>query len=395
MIVSKKNIAKDFVLNILSNALPVVVLQLIVQPYLASQLGAEENGKFITIMSILHFVVMLFGSTLHTTRLISETKYKESNQQGDFNLGVIILCIPCLIITSLGCYILKCSILDTIIISLLAVVWMIKDYAIVEYRLKLEYRKILINNSIWSIGYLMGIPLFKIFPHWYIIILMGTTLSLIYTFSSTTILNESINKTPLFHQTSKSFGLLFLSSLMSVFIMNYDRFVIFALMTGAAVSTYYSAAIMGKLVSMVSAPIGNVVLSYIVNLKTISSKAYNKITLCICGLSIVSYLISISVSPFLLRLLYPDWAEESMALIYLTCGISSFDLIRQLLIPFIIRFCKLSFQPKIAGLHVTLYAIGGTLSLIYYGLLGFVFTNLIISILVVIAVWYIGRYNIR
>lgn len=394
MKLNRKNIAKDFILNIISNALPVIVLQLVVQPFLASQLGAEENGKFVTTMSLLHFVVILLGSTLHTTRLIAERQYEEANQVGDFNIGLICLCLPCLLFTSIGCSIIGFSLTDILFISVLSVIWMVKDYVIVEYRLKINYTRILINNVVWSLGYIIGIFLYKVLPYWYVIILSGTILSFIYTVFSTNILEEPLRRTALLTQTSKSFGILFFTNSMKVFVQNFDRFVIFAMMTGAAVSTYYSASIMGKLISMLSVPIGNVVLSYLVNLKSISRKNYNKITLAVVGIGLLSYVVSVAVSPFLLRLLYPNWADESMSLIYLTCGISFFELIRQFISPFILRFCNLHFQLHIYGLYSVLYVIGGIFSLSNYGLYGFAVSNLLVSGIIALLVWIIGRIKI-
>lgn len=395
MVVNKRTIAKDFAFNIVSNALPVIALQFFVQPFLASQLGAEKNGKFLTAMSLLHFVVMLLGTTLHTTRLLSESKYKESEQYGDFNVGLAFLCLPCWLATAIGCYILDFALIDILFISLLAVIWMIKDYAIVKYRLEINYKRILINNAICSVGYIIGMFLYRIWPCWYIIIITGTFLSFIYTIISSHILKEPFAITKLFKQTSKSYGILFLTEAMKVLILNFDRFVIYALMTGAAVSTYYSASIMGKLVSMVSVPIGNVVLSYLVGMNSMSKKSFHKISLLIVLVGLFSYIISVGISPLLLQLLYPDWVNESLSLIYLTCGISFFELCRQMLGPFILRFCNLKIQPKIYGVYSVLYVFGGYISLRKWGLMGFAVTNLIVTAIIALLVWYIGESNVR
>lgn len=395
MVINKKNIAKDFLLNVISNALPVIALQLIVQPYLALKLGADENGVFITVMSLLHFVVMLLGATLHTTRLLVDNKYRENGEQGDFNIGLLFLCLPCFLFTTIGCFIIGLSVVDTMIVSILSIIWMAKDYAIVEYRLRINYSRILMNNTICSLGYIIGIFFFSIWPFWYVIILSGTLLSFIYTILSTSIFTEPFFLTNQFKSTAKSFGILFITESMKVFVLNFDRFVIFAMMSGAAVSIYYSASIMGKLISMVSVPIGNVVLSYLVNVKSINKSIYNQIVLIIIGIGLFTYFISITVSPYLLEILYPEWADQSKKLILLTCGVSFFELVRQLIGPFIIRFCDLNFQPKIYGIYAILYIIVGTLSLKFFDLIGFTISYLFISAIVAFIVWYIGYSSIE
>ena len=39
-------ISKDIIFNIIANLIPVAVLQLMVLPYIAGELGDEKNGQF-------------------------------------------------------------------------------------------------------------------------------------------------------------------------------------------------------------------------------------------------------------------------------------------------------------------------------------------------------------
>ena len=391
----RKRMLSDMILNIISNAIPVFVLQFLVQPYIAKALGADENGRYLALMSLLHCAVMITGTTLHTTRLLRERDYKENAIIGDFNLFLLISAVVNLCIICVGSLILNCSPLDIVFIALLSVIWMIKDYVIVEYRLKLTYKRILYNNLLLCLGYVLGIVLYQLIPKWYVIILAGYLLSFTHIFFTTNLLKEPIRQTALLKGSLKVLSILVLTECMAVFVMNYDRFVILALLSGSAVSIYYSATIMGKMMSMLSAPVSNVILSYLVDKKELSKRAYH----IVWGISISSgfvlYVFCVIVSPWILMLLYPDWASESIKLIYITCGIALFDYIRSIIKPFILRFCSIHFQYILKGIQTVLYGVFGFLSLKFFSLKGFAICNMSIGVLLCIMMFVVGETQLN
>lgn len=169
-------ISKDIIFNIIANLIPVAVLQLIVLPYIANELGDEKNGQFLTVLALLHFIVPITSNSLSTARLLLNQKYQEDKITGDFNLWLSLYAVLNIGLVVIGClfYFNKINTIDIISICLLSVVWMIKDYLLVEFRLFLTYSKILINNLFLTLGLLIGAYLFNFFSHWYIILNSAT-----------------------------------------------------------------------------------------------------------------------------------------------------------------------------------------------------------------------------
>lgn len=395
MNIQRRKMIGDMLLNIVSNALPIFVLQFIVQPFIARELGADENGRYLTLMSLLHCAVMLTGTTLHMTRLLREKEYKDNKIEGDFNLILLFSSLINIGVICIGSVLIKSSPSEVFFTALLSVIWMIKDYVIVEFRLKLTYSRLLINNLLLCVGYILGVYLFRLVPKWYIIIISGYFLSFIHLVFTTELLKEPIKKTSLFKGSVKVLLVLSLTEGMSVFMTNYDRFVLFALITGSAVSVYYSASIMGKMMSLLSAPVSNVILSYLVSIRDLSKRSYHLVWIFSVFTGVILYFVCVLISPWILRLLYPQWANDSLELIYFTCGVAMFSYMRSIASPFILKFCDIRFQWIIKGIHTVIYGICGYLSIRFWGIKGFAICNLFVSFIICVVMFFVGETQIK
>ena len=123
-IILKNELIKNTILNIVANAIPVFLLQLILLPFLSRYLNSEEYGLTVTIMAFLNVVPSTLGNTLNNIRLLHNKSYKENNYIGDFNIILVASSlINIIIITSLCASYLKTeySRIDGIIHMLLIV----------------------------------------------------------------------------------------------------------------------------------------------------------------------------------------------------------------------------------------------------------------------------------
>ena len=93
--------------------------------------------------------------------------------------------------------------------------------------------------------------------------------------------------------------------------VNMDRLLLFPLAGGAIASIYFSASIIGKIVTLISSPISNVFLSYFVRIKQLTMKNLYGLLILSGILEIMAYGVILLISPLLLRLLYPQWWAES------------------------------------------------------------------------------------
>ena len=366
-------ISKDIIFNIIANLIPVAVLQLMVLPYIANELGDERNGQFLTVLALLHFIVPITSNSLSTARLLLNQKYQENRIQGDFNLWLSLYAVSNIGLVVIGClfYSDKVDIIDIFAICLLSVIWMIKDYLLVEFRLSLTYSKILINNIFLTLGLLIGTYAFNYLSQWYIIFICGYSVAFIHAVLSTSLLRESFNKTDEFKHLSNVILKLIAANVLGMLAVNMDRLLLFPLAGGAIVSIYFSASIVGKIVTLISSPISNVFLSYFVRIKQLTMKNLCMLLILSGVLGIMAYAIILLISPLLLKWLYPQWWTESMKYIHITSGISSIELVIALTMPLLLRFNGVNMQMKIQTIYFILYMACGLL--LYYsgGVKGF------------------------
>ena len=81
-----KKIILDIVLNITATAIPLIILQLVVLPLIATKMSDELYGFTLTIISTITIIASSLGNALNNVRLIKNRVYEEKGIQGDFSI---------------------------------------------------------------------------------------------------------------------------------------------------------------------------------------------------------------------------------------------------------------------------------------------------------------------
>lgn len=155
----------QFMQNTIAYALPVFLQQFIVYPIMAKKLGSEENGLFLSLLALNYFVTNITATVLVNTRLLQNEKCQEKKEIGDYNVLLVIFAILNSIFIGIGTYLYSAKHVTKIQIILsivLVLLFLYHDYITVQYRIELRFDKILINNLILCIGYLVGLMVFFI-----------------------------------------------------------------------------------------------------------------------------------------------------------------------------------------------------------------------------------------
>ncbi|VBB43281.1 conserved membrane hypothetical protein [uncultured Paludibacter sp.] len=388
-----KNVSQDILLNVVANMIPVIILQFLIQPIVANKLGAERNGLFITIIALLRFTVVITGSSLNNTRLLLDKMYKNNNFVGDFNLYLLVLSVVNIFIVAVGLILYGKSIsaIEIFIICILSLLWMIKDYLIVEYRIILNYKKILINNLLLSLGLVLGLLVFIYLPYWHVIFIVGYLISFLHVFWTTKLIKEPFVKTSMFAILNKTILVIIFANFLAMLSANFDRLVLYPLVGGTLVSIYYSASAMGKMMTLLSSPLSSVFLSYVVKYELLPMKWFNYIVGISIFLGIILYIIFILVSPILLNVLYPKWSNESIRYVPIVTAIAIFELVVTVINPIVMRFCKINYQIKIQLLFLLSYMVLGLSLLKVFGMIGFAYGVLIATFIKVLYVYFNAR----
>ena len=154
----KKKIVFDSILNIVSTAVPIAIIQLLIYPYIAKKLGNAEYGLIITLVSLFNLFSHPFGNVLNNIRLLQNNEYKQENIEGDFNILLVFGLMINSIIMVIGIIYYEGRLFyqSVLLIVLISGFNLIREYLIVAFRINLNYKFILLNNIFLIIGYLIG-----------------------------------------------------------------------------------------------------------------------------------------------------------------------------------------------------------------------------------------------
>lgn len=380
-----KNIIKNVILSFFSYAFPTVVLQFFIQPLIAFKLGSELNGKYLTIMSLNYFMIGITATVLNTVRLLENKQYEKEKLQGDFNIIYIIYMIILSIVIPIG-YILysgEIDVLNIILTTIISFLYLYHDYIFAQYRIRLQYNKILINNCLLVIGFLIGSIIFIKMSYWQFIYIIPYLLGGVYDYINTDFIKEPVRKTKFFKNTAKKVIVLTSSNALSSATTYFDKLVIYPFLGGTSVSVYNSAAIIGKILILISSPLNSVLLSYLIKFDSINLKLKKKMTwiiFCIVIIFII-YIAFVQFGYIVTDLLYPKWAEKSKIYIPITVLAGILKFFSSLLNTVIIRFYNLINQIYIQSVNLIIYLLVSFIGLKIAGLMGFCIGYLISNII--------------
>lgn len=370
MAVRNKKIIVDMFLNIVAVSVPVAILQLVAYPITAQKVGGEEYGLMLTIYSIWMMISNSLGNVLNNIRLLYNDKY---NLKGDFNTLVLkwelVNAISIIVIIFL-----YCNRFDIIHIGLgviAAILIMAKSYLEVGFRIILNYKSIVINNLLQSVGFIVGVLFTLITGIWESIFVFGYLFSCIYCIVKTKLLFEPLKRTNGFNEVSRASNKLVIATVISNVMTYADKLVLYPLMGGYTVSIYYTASILGKIVGMITGPINSVILSYISKWKSNNKQLLTKILIIGVILCSVGYLITIVFCKPILTILFPQWIDEVMRYIPLTTINVMLMVLISIMSPFVLKFCDMKWQVIINIVGGVTYFLGALVFWKYWGLTGF------------------------
>jgi O-antigen/teichoic acid export membrane protein len=373
MNISKKKIVFDLVLNMIATAVPIAILQLVIYPLISQDVTVEGYGMMVTVISLLTVISNTLGNTLNNIRLLNDGKYKKKRIVGDFNQLLLRESIISLIIVGSFSIVLfrQISLIEFLLIEVIGMLMVFHSYFIVDFRLKLDYNAIVWNNVQLALGYFVGYLTFFLTGIWELVYLFGYGFSLIYIFRKTKLWREPLLKTIYWHEILKDTFLLLISGVLGSLLNYSDKIIIYPMIGAEAVTIYYIATLLGKLVSMVIGPINSVMLSYIVKLKQISNKI---LTLILCSavmIAVVGYIICLTFGEVVLKYIYPQHFSEVVKYMPITSATAMIMMLISVLYPFVLKFCKMKWQVIIDATSLICYVCLGVAFYQFYGLHGF------------------------
>ncbi len=367
----KKKIAVDMLLNIFATAIPICVLQLLLLPALSRYMGGDEYGLLVTILALLNLIPSTFGNVLNNIRLIEGKKGEDT--QANFNVLLLVmaginLVIMC-VLTSI--YEKEITAYSLILIMIVSLLLLFREYFLVAFRIKLNYINIVISNLIMVAGYFLGFLLFRVTGRWQYMYLLGYAISLFFIILNSDLWKEPLSISSSFKRISGQTALLTVANFLGRITTYADKLLIFPILGGTVVSIYYAATLFGKVVSMTINPISSVMLSYLSKSSKKNDNTFRMAFIIASFVCVIGYFVCVAISKPVLRLLYPQFVDLSIRYIWITTGTMVLTALTAIVNPFVLKFYDMKWQIVINGIYVAIYIGLSILLLNIWGLAGF------------------------
>ena len=368
---SYKKVILDVILNISAATLPIAVLQLLIYPRIAKEIGGDEYGLLLTIYSIWFMLPNSFGNVLNNIKLLRFPEYQKIGTEGDF---------PILLRAS-------ASVGSVIIGGLI----FLKAYLEVWFRIELNYSFVLLNNVLLILGFFVGFLFFHYTCIWEFVFLFGYLFCSVFCIVKTPLLHEPYRKTVFYSAVKTDFFNLLAAAVIGNLTSYADKLVLYPLMGGTAVSVYYTASILGKITSMLTGPINGVVLSYITRWDKSKADVFSKVLAIGFIVCFFGYLLAMFLARPILGFLFPQWLDPVMEIISLTTVTVMLGVLSTILQPFVLKYCNLRWQTVISAIGSLVYFSSALLLWRFAGLKGFCIGTIIgvfVKLVMMIIIYY-------
>lgn len=387
----KKKVIYDMMMNIVATAIPLIVLQLLVLPQMAEKMTDAQYGLLVTVVAFMNVIPSTFGNTLNNIRLLFQNKYDEKNKVGDFQIILLVSLLICAVIT-IGFsikYKTDFNFTGYLLSLILALLWLVREYYIVAYRLIINYTFIMLNNVVMVLGYLVGYYVFLRVGYWQIVYLAGLIVSILFVLFTSDIWKEPVRKTEFLAAVTSQSVMLLIAGLLARVTVYADKLLLYPLLGGGVVAIYFAATVFGKIVSTAIAPISSVALTYLSKMNKKSDNIFNQSMLISAVFCVFGYIVCILISRPVLTYLYPQFVDEAMKYIYVTTATTVIYTMISILNPFIMKFCNMKWQIVISAVTAIVYMALCLILLHYYGLMGFCLGALLTNIVKLLVMFII------
>ena len=351
---------KDLIYSFAAYALPTVVLQFAVQPLVAAMTGAEENGLFLSLYNAVKLCVSILILPLANVRLLDKKACGENESYNKGYNALFLMVTACALAAMVGFSLVyrgaSADLWDYVRLFAVVILLCAHDFYAITFRLDINYKNILLDNSLIVMGYGIGLVLFRFLGDWEYIFISGYALGLTFVLLKSQIWRAGLQMKKAKRVLPKYSQLCASSGLNSATVYC-DRLLIHPMLGGAAVSVYNAAAVVSKVISVVSAPVRNVLLSYIVDKDrlTLPKKNLKKIFL-IGGIGVVGIYLCFYLASFVLcRFLYPQYEAEALRYVPLILLAMIMETASNILNVALLRFSKSSVQVLVSGVKIGVY----------------------------------------
>lgn len=389
---TKKKI-RELILNIGGIALFNMIIQFVVYPYISGDLiklhgetvGKELWGNALTLISFVGITAVPLGSAANSSRVVNQRKLSPSN--GDYNLLLLIGGVFfCLVGEAVLYFLDLLTPLNATLCALLVFFSVLRYYSDAEYKINGTFGKFFLFYFSLSVGYVAGILLYLLTKSWLLALFVAELFAVVFAVFTTSLYKNPLKPSNAFPLVAKSLLFLLFSELFENLTLHSD--LLLRVFTGGTeVSVYYTAALFGKIVALLTSPVNALLISYLVRYeKGLTKKLWSVFVLAGAGIGAIVFGGCLLGSHLFIPLFYPEYYEATLPFLVPAIASQIFYFISRVLLVVLLRF----YGEKKQFLFNLCYAaeffaliVAGVASL---GLKGFVYAGLIANAVRFIAV---------
>ena len=374
----KKQYISDFAYTIGSTFMLQAALHLIIHPYINYKLGAEALGNIVFYMSIVYIFAQSFGNSLCHTRQVVRQNCDASN--GDYNrILAVILIVSAIVGGVIASFYISGAELAFFIAILVFTI--IRYYATVEYRLKLNFKLCLVFYSIITLGYIVGTGIFSLTEKWYYIFLAGEAAVVLIIMIKGNIFKpeKTTGNIPFVAKATTSLAF---SYMLVEITTNADRLILKNFINAESVSLFYVISLIGKTLLMFVGPINNITLSYVsANKQHKTKKEFLKAFMLYSGISAAFYLFCIVATPLFVRIFYPNLYAQMQGLNFIVNAAQVINFAASLPVVLILAELGSSHHLKINIVFALVYIPLALIMTHFFGIWGYAWASLIANVI--------------
>lgn len=353
------NIASDLVFSIAGLMLMNGMLQLLINPMLNEWMGEAAFGNYQSIFAVVSIMGTTFGVAANYSRMVRSRDKKDTN--GDYNIFLVVIAVLCVAVAAGTLIVYKSfNAAHFVLLSVLTVATVLRYYGDVNYRMKLNYKGFFVYYAIITAGYCLGLLLFKfVSPVWMLTILAGEVAAVIFVLFNGDIFKgkKILTRSEHFGGTMKSVGVLSTTNLLSAVAQQSDKIILGLAMGGEAVTTFYVATLLGKVISLLTTPLNGVLIGYLTKYEgKFTKKMVAVFTAVLLGLGIVAVVGCYIASEIFVKLFYPDVFADAEKYFLLASAGQVFYFISNCLMTVILRVASEKYQMYINIVYIIIYA---------------------------------------
>ena len=390
-----KGVSRDLIDSMLGLIAMNGVIQLLLYPCFQRQLGTDKFGQVLTLLSIVSIMGSTFGVAANYSRMVAKTKNIDCN--GDYNRFLLYIAVLCIPVSLAGLMWLgNGSVLMFLGFLALMIVTVLRYYSDVEFRLNVNYRGFLLYYILISVGYIVGIILFPVTHSWIAAMLIGEAMAVGFV-----VIKGSLYRKPVFKKSDyykgnmKSLIILSLTELIAAVILNADRLMLQAIAGGVAVTIFYAATLVGKMISLVSMPLNGVIMGHLARFNgKLKGSTFLKLCMAVIAGGAVLNVFCVGVSMVFVMIMYPDIYSDVKPYLWVANAGEIYYFLSNTLTVVLLRFSDEKYQLYINIVYMIMFVVLAVPMTFVWKIWGMAWALLIVNLIKIVAVMIVGKMKL-